>query len=58
MARHDASQIVIDRAGTQETIDLPGTRHVLAWSPDGSALIAMCADNTVETPDEVVLIRP
>ena len=58
MPRHDASQVVIDRAGTQETIDLPGTRHDLTWSPDGSALIAICADNTSQTPDEVVLIRP
>jgi WD40 repeat protein len=58
MPRHDASQVVIDRAGTQETIDLPGTRHFLTWSPDGSTLIAICADNTVQTPDEVVLIRP
>lgn len=58
MALHDASRVVIDRAGTQETIDLPGTHHFLTWSPDGSALIAVCADNTVETPNEVVLIRP
>jgi WD40 repeat protein len=58
MARHDASQVVIDRAGTQETIDLSGTRHFLAWSPDGSALIVICADNTSQTPDEVVLVRP
>ena len=58
MSRHDASQVVIDRAGAQETIDLPGTRHDLTWSPDGSTLIAVCRDNTVETPDEVVLIRP
>lgn len=60
MARHDSSQVVIDRAGTQETIDLPGTTHYLRWSPDGSALIAICVDNTsgAQTPDEVVLIRP
>ena len=58
MPRHDASQVLINRAGTQETIDLPGTRHFLIWSPDGSALIAICADNTSQTPDEVVLIRP
>jgi dipeptidyl aminopeptidase/acylaminoacyl peptidase len=58
MPRHDSSQVVIDRAGTQETIDLPGTTHYLTWSPDGSALIAVCADLTVQTPDEVVLIRP
>lgn len=58
MARHDASQVVIDRAGTQETIDLPGTRHDLTWSPDGSTLIAICADNTSQTPDEVLLVRP
>jgi hypothetical protein len=58
MARDGAGQVVIDRAGTQETIDLPGTRHSLTWSPDGSALIAICAYNTSQTPNEVVLIRP
>jgi hypothetical protein len=58
MARDDAGQVVIDRAGTKETIDLPGTRHSLTWSPDGSALIAICEYNTSQTPNEVVLIRP
>jgi hypothetical protein len=50
--------LTLEFGAGRETFELPGYPGVLAWSPDGSTLLAACNTPSMQPPDQVVLITP
>ena len=50
--------LTLEFGAGRETFELPGYPGVLAWSPDGSTLLAACQTPSMQPPDQVVLVRP
>ena len=61
LATNQATQsltLTLKLGAERETTQLPGYARVLAWSADGSTLLAVCSDSSMHPPDQVVLIQP
>jgi copper(I)-binding protein len=61
LASNQATQsltLTLELGAERETTQLPGYARVLAWSADGSTLLAVCSDSSMHPPDQVVLVQP